>query len=202
MTVYNNVLSGTWPGETWSMTVHTEKVGGSLAAAATAFATAAGVLWTTGGAAGLAPYIGTTVSAVEVSTAELSPVTGKQLGRTIAAFVHAGTSVSALLPPQCAVVGSMRTALATRAGRGRFYMPPMASNVLAAGLIDGTVQTELATVIKEFLQSLATSTYPAVIYHRASRLTDAVISCDVGNVFDTQRRRRSKLVETRVSNAL
>lgn len=202
MTVYNNVISGTWPGETWSFTIHSEKVGGSLSAAATAWATACAVFWTTGGAAGIAPYVPSSVASVEVSTASLDPITGKQVGRTIAAFAHPGTSASEELPPQCAVVGSMRTTLATRAGRGRFYMPPMAANVLNAGLVDSTIQTEIATVIKEFLQSLATSTYPAVIYHRASRLTDAVVSCDVGNVFDTQRRRRSKLVETRVSNAL
>lgn len=202
MTVFTNVLSGTWPGEAWSMTVHTEKVGGNLTAAHTAWTTALGVLWTTGGAAGLAPYVPSTAATVEGSTAELSPITGKQLGRKISAFAHPGTSVSAALPPQCAVVCSMRTDLATRAGRGRFYMPAFAANALDAGLLDATVQAEVATVVKEFLQSLVGSGYLPVIYHRTSRLTDDVLSCDVGNVFDTQRRRRSKLIETRVSNTL
>lgn len=202
MTVYHHVLFGSFPGESWSMSIHSQKVGGVLTDAATAFVTACGVLWTTGDTTGIRPDIASTVASTECSTAELDPLTGHQLGRIVTAFAHPGTSASASLPPQLSVVGSMRTALATRAGRGRFYLPPMAANVNSAGRVDGTVLTHIVNTLQDFLQSMATSLYPPVIYHRASKTYTDVVSVDVGDVFDTQRRRRNKLIETRTSAVL
>lgn len=203
MTDYINVARGATTGEVWSLTVHTQKAGGTLSAAQAAWAAALAVLWNgTGGTDSIGQYCGTGTTLTTASTAELDPATGKQLGRIESALALAGTSVGEALPPQVSVVCSARTGIATRAGRGRFYLPPFTTTEVTAERLDSAVQAIVALACQKFLQSLNTATYVACVYHRATRTHDNITTIDVGDVFDTQRRRRNKLVETRVSHTL
>jgi len=200
MTVYANVLNGVIPGETWSFTLHTSNVGGTIAAANAAWVTACTLLWD--GAAPPADSIGQMLDVAthttEADTASLDPGTGKQVNRVSTPLVLAGSAATNQLPPQISVGVSLRTALATRAGRGRFYLPVMTVTQVLTGKLVAADQTKIATAAQKMLQSLATAGYVPIIYHRATRTFDPVVSVDVGDVFDTQRRRRDKLVETRV----
>ena len=203
MTVYTNVVSGTFPGETWSFTIHTEGTG-SLTSANSAAVAFWDLLW--GGVAtpadSIKQLIPTTVTSVQVSTASLDALTGKQVARVITPDAKAGTNANGPLPPQCAVAVSLRTASATRSGRGRFYLPVYGTNEAVAGVLDSTAQTQTATAAQKALQSLVAAGFTPVIYHRGPKSTTAITTVDVGNVFDTQRRRRDKLIETRVSLTL
>lgn len=203
MTVYVNVFRGATTGEQWSMTLHTQKAGGNLAAAQAAWAAAAAVLWNgTGATDSIGQYCKDTTTVTTASTAELDPLTAKQLGRVESALTLAGSSAGETLPPQLSIVCSCRTALATRAGRGRMYLPPFTTSVVTAGRLTGAAQTAIKLACQKMLQSLVTATYVPTVWHRAHVSFDNIVSIDIGDVYDTQRRRRNKLIETRASATL
>ena len=203
MTTYINVVKGAVTGEEWSFTLHTEKTGGTLSAAQAAWATAVDLLWNgTGATDNIKQYCKSTTTMTTASTAELSALTGKQLGRVESALSLVGTAAGESLPPQLSIVVSLRTALATRAGRGRIYLPPFATGSVTAARLTGAQLNVVRDAAKGMLDSLITSTYLPCIYHRSTKLFDLITTIDVGDVFDTQRRRRNKLIETRASVTL
>jgi hypothetical protein len=100
-----------------------------------------------------------------------------------------------MLPFQCATVISLLSASATRHGRGRFYLPPLAVSTVDGGLISAAAITSLDTAWTAFFDSLNTDGVNPVIRNRTGHISTPVTGARVGNVFDTQRRRRNKLVE-------
>lgn len=112
-----------------------------------------------------------------------------------------------MLPPQNSIVCSWRTHRPGPKGRGRIYPPATTvSGVDHDGLVLGTTQGDLADAAQALLENLAvvsgtggtTNVRPIVTGHPWEKY--AVISTvDVGNVMDTQRRRRRQLKETRTS---
>lgn len=201
MGTYVNVVMGHVAGESFTFTFHTTNAAGNLAGASAAAHTAVDLLWN--GVASPADSIkqiypaGTGID--ETVTTELSPVTGKNMGQVRVAEALVGTNAGASMPPQNAIVVSLRTALFTRAGRGRFFLPAPSVNSVDTGRILAATVSSCATAAQKMIQSLNGAGYTVCVYHRSTRTTDAVTSVDVGNVFDTQRRRRDKLVETRTS---
>ena len=197
MPLYRHVLTGTFPGEVWSFGVHTN---GSLAIAAaqTAWQTAVTAFFSTAYAATLS----TTTEASEASTAELIQATGKQSAKLADPVNFAGTSAAETLPFQLAPVVSFRTALATRAGRGRIYAPSLAVDQIAGGRMTTAAQGTLADSAAAMLTSLAGAGLAPVLYSRTTRELQNILRIDVGDVIDTQRRRRNKLIETRTSRQL
>lgn len=200
MAIFRHVISGTTPGEIWTWTMHTDS---------TLEVDAAQAAWTTAvsgyledGSPPLTNSFPTSVVATQTSTALLSGATGAQVTRRISAINIPGTSADEMLPYQIAVAVSLRTDLATRAGRGRFYLPPVSTTLLADGRIPAANVELLADRSQDFLQALATAGLDPVIYHRASNDSTPVTSVDVGDVFDTQRRRRNSLIEVRESRPL
>lgn len=204
MPEFVNTVNGHEVGETFTFTVHTYNAGGNLAAAAAAFNTAVALLWN--GVASPADSIKQLIPTVcgidQTTTVQLDPLTGKNLGKIATAQALVGTDANGPLPPQCSAVVSLRSAIFTRAGRGRFYLPTFATDKVAAGRILAGAVTQTVTAAQKFVQSLNGAGYTVVVYHRSTRTHDNVVSVDVGDVFDTQRRRRDKLVEVRSSLAV
>lgn len=193
MALYRHRLIGAFPGEQWSIGMHSVGAG-SLAAAQTAWETAVNDLWTD-----WAPLLCTDVTAIEASTAALDEATGLQLTKTSGTLALAGTNVTDCLPFQCAPVVSFRTNVATRAGRGRIYAPSLGVDQQAGGTLIAGAQTALLNGAVAMITALSGGGFSASLFSQTTKAQTTITSVDVGNVIDTQRRRRNKLVETRVS---
>ena len=192
MTTFLIRYSGALPsGERWSTGVH---VSGSAALSdvVTDAVTAATALWLD-----LVTHYTAATTLDTATVYELDPGTGKSVSRDEASMSHAGTASGSPLPQEVAVVASLRTATTGPAGRGRLYLPPPAvSDTTAAGRLSTTARDDLASGVASALSSLLGNALTPVLYSTGN--TDRPIHLvDVGDVFDAQRRRRDKLVESR-----
>lgn len=201
MGTYRAVVAGHEASESFNFSMTLFNAAGSVAGAAAALHTAIGLLWN-----GVAPpadsikQLVPTTSGIDLTSAtEIDPLTGKNMGQVQTSETLVGTDATGPLPPQCSIVVSLRTALFNKSGRGRFYLPVFGSDVLAAGRLPATAKTQVATAAQKMIQSLNGAGYQVVVYHRASKTHDAVTQVNVGDVYDTQRRRRNKLVEARTT---
>lgn len=193
MALFRHVAKGSFPGETWTFTLHTTSAG-DLTAAQTGWEAAVDALWT----GNLDTLVCADVALTEVSTASLDETTGRQISRVATPQTQAGVAVGACLPFQCAPAVSLRTDLATRSGRGRFYLPALAEGNLAAGRLTTTAQNAIVTAVSAFFAQLGTAGLQAVLLNRTTFAQTVVTRFDVGDVIDTQRRRRNQMVEARV----
>lgn len=205
MTFYRCTAEGHLPGgEKFDFGVHVSGIAGSADTVLTAWAAAIGLLFNHDPGLGntVKSHISDQVGVDDALVAELSDVTGRQVTKFMTAAVHAGTNTDEPLPPQVAVAVSTRTALATKEGRGRFYLPPLATGACVAGEIILAAQEAIVAGAQTALTSMSTAGFPVVVYHRDTLSADPVLRVDVGSVFDTQRRRRNKLVESRLTATL
>lgn len=176
----------------------------SEAAVATAFDTAFRAIFTN---ATLAPFIPTTVAITQTSVSTASS-TFKQTTKTRTTSTTAGTDASAALPFHTCAVITFRTSQATKWGRGRWYIPCLGTNALAASGFDmlAGAQSALVAGMNAYFTSVGTA-YTHVILHRkataggarAAFTTDPVVAADVSNAFAVQRRRADKLSVTRLA---
>ncbi len=205
MTFYRLTARGhTVSGETFNFTLHCENLSGTTSGAAAAWHTALGLLWN--GVASPADSIKQLISTdvgIDASLATaIDALTGKNDDQVLTSESLVGTNVGDPLPPQNAVVVSLRTAKATRAGRGRFYLPPFAESEVVNGLLTSTAQGQVSTAAQKMVQSLNGAGYIVQVFHRATITADDVVSVDVSDVVGTQRRRRNKIVGTRSSHTV
>jgi hypothetical protein len=128
--------------------------------------------------------------------------TGKQVDQSIQSLALVGTDVNETLPPQVSVAVSTRTTLPTRAGRGRFYLPPFTVDTVDTFRLAATARGQVAAAAKGMLDHLNSDGFQPVIYHRFTGGTTNITAIDVGNVFDNQRRRRNQLEEVRTRLSL
>lgn len=193
---FSGVLAG---GDTWMFTWWATS-GGSIGTIHAAGVDWANAFWTTGG---YGTQVAPTVSLENVTTVNVDTATGLQSQRMDSALSLVGSNISGSLPADCAIVCSLRTALANRSGRGRFYLPQPAVDQLDES--DGRIS---AAAVAATLSALSigwgayTPTGVPVVYSRTMRATNAVTSFDIGNLFDTQRRRESSMLESRSSLAM
>lgn len=159
-------------------------------------------------------FIGSTVAGIwsteqqltEIETDELDPTTGHNVAQERTAQNIKGKGTGAALPQRVAIVVGLRTALPTRKGRGRFYLPgPDATNVTTTGLLLSGTATTLANGCAAALNTFAATAQP-VIYHR-NKLTPPpsttnVTTVTVGVVLGTQRRRTNKVAPAYSSAAI
>lgn len=205
MTFYRNEAKGSLTnGEQWTFTLHTQKTAGVLADAHSAWVAAVNDLWD-----GITPpddsitqLFCDSLTVDELVTTELDAVTGKNVAQTRSQPALAGTGTADCLPHEVAVAVSLRTALPTHAGRGRFYLPSPTLDECVEARLRSSAQLSILNASVLMLEDLITSTYVPVIYHRSSKTGTVLTSIDVGDVFDSQRRRRDKLVEVRQSSTL
>jgi len=190
MALYRLVASGTTPGEAFSFTMHAE-ANLSTGDTATAFGDALTACW----AAGMDDLTTPDVDLTLASAAAINEATDGQITRVEVVLALTGVDAGEMLPFQCATVISLLTASATRHGRGRFYLPPLAVSTLDTGRTSAAAITTLDTAWTAFFDSLNTDGVNPVVRNRTGHVSTPVTSARVGNVIDTQRRRRNKLVE-------
>lgn len=142
------------------------------------------------------------VTATSVTTGEIDTSTGTQLARADATVSLAGSATSSALPGDVAIVVSLRTALANRRGRGRFFLPQPASEVLTdVGRLSSASRTTILDALAFAWGNYVADGTP-VVYSRTNRATSIVDSYDIGDLLDTQRGRENALVEDRSSNSM
>jgi len=202
MTFYRLTARGHLPqGEVFNFTLHCQNIGGTLSGAAAAWHTAVGLLWNgvATPADSIKQCISTTIG-IDASVVDaLDPLTGKNDAQQTTTETLVGTNATDPLVNQDAVVVSLRTAKATKAGRGRFYLPPFSEDQTTAGLLLATPRGQVATAAQKMVQSLNGAGYIVGVFHRNTITQDNVTSVDVSNVVGTQRRRRDKIVPVRSS---
>lgn len=199
MATYRHRASGPGPaGDIWTVTMHSTGAG-PLASAHGAFVTAVTEFW--GGDYG--DLLTVDQQCTSIVTDELDPSTGKNTAQAITSVSLKGSrSAEPTTPQRASIVTGLRTALPTRAGRGRMYWPGPAGSALT---VDGELTSIDATnVAVGWAAALATmaSTSAPVIYHRSTRTTTLVTSVTVAVVLGTQRRRTNKVAPSYASSAL
>jgi len=113
------------------------------------------------------------------------------------------------MPSQAAMVISLRTNTPGARGRGRLFWPTPAAAVGSDFRVAGTLQTAMLSDAKTWFNGIETilaSNFPAIGFNlavrsKANAATPHVVRMQVGNVIDTQRRRRDALAESYASLA-
>lgn len=188
-------------GEIWNTTLHIEHLANQGAALLTTCMEAVTLLWQgpPTPANSIQQLVPTTIGVDELVVDELDGV-GKNLHQNRGSLALSGTSVDDVLPYQCSVAYSTRTASPTRRGRGRGFLPVFATSTAVGGLFDSTAQAQVVRAVKAMIDHInANTSFGCVVYHKTDGDATYIESIDVGDVFDTQRRRRNQITETRIS---
>jgi hypothetical protein len=204
MTFYRHLMSGPNPGgDVWNASVHSNSAQ-ALAAVHGQFVTAITTFW---GAATEAIFpAGERVTSL--STTQLDPTTGKNVARAESVVSFVGTGAGNAISPRVAIVISLVTALPTRSGRGRLYLPaPTLAQMDANGALLPAAQTTLSTNFAAFVTAMH-AIAPIVVYHAITNTGGPnpvpsgteVTSVKVGSILGTQRRRTNKQTNTYVSH--
>jgi len=204
MPLYQHRFSGhTASNETFMYTWWANSIR-SLADAQTAALAWNALLW--GGATagnGYEDHVTTNVGVDQVTTVTIDQLTGLQSTRIDTAQNLDGVVVGTPMPADVALVISLRTAIANRRGRGRFYLPqPATVNLTSDGRVIADLVTDLGASLAAAWASYNTANDRPVIYSRAGRTIQNITSFNVGDLFDTQRRRENKLFEARTATAM
>jgi hypothetical protein len=126
------------------------------------------------------------------------------IGISIQAATFPATGTGAIkMPPQSALVCSIRTSTPGASGRGRLYWPAMGASLATNGRISAPTPTVIVQDFKTYLLQIRTelaSAFPTIGFDLAVRsktthTTPHATRIQIGNVVDTQRRRRDNLPE-------
>jgi hypothetical protein len=119
----------------------------------------------------------------------------------------AGAETGSGHPPQIALVASLIAGTAKGVGhRGRMYLPGVAAPMDTTGHITTSYPASIATTLATFFSTVNSSfDSPGTVinaskggtgFNLAPPINRSITDVNVGNVYDTQRRRRNALVET------
>jgi hypothetical protein len=142
----------------------------------------------------------TSIKFDDVVCQELESGTGRVTETAQSALTKAGTAAVASLPPQNSVCVTVLPVAGVITGR--FYLPAMTVNSLdPAGTIAVSHRDGHATALQTLFQTLGARSSPARLGIWRSKTGSYVGSkgISIGNVYDTQRRRRNKLIESRIT---
>jgi len=138
-----------------------------------------------------------------VSTGEINPATGRQQALADDVVASPGAAAGSSLPQEVALVVSLRTTLANRSGRGRFYLPCLAASQLTAtGKVPAATITDLLDRLDDAWSLYNTLNDRPVVYSRTLRATRNVTSYDIGDVYDVQTRRDNKVPQARDARSM
>lgn len=118
-----------------------------------------------------------------------------------------GGGTSYAFPPQNSVVASHRTNQTGRRGRGRMFLPPMAADgTTAGGRLTPTRQAAILAAQVAMLEAMIFSGSGLDLWNVRPVITGkpfvnygVIAQAQVGDVIDTQQRRRDRLTETRLT---
>lgn len=124
-----------------------------------------------------------------------------------ASTTPAGGATSVNMPAQSAVVLSVRTTAPGGSGRGRLYWPAIGASLDTTGRISNPAPATLVADFKLYLAGIRSdlaASFPTIGFDLAVRsktthTTPHATRIQVGNVVDTQRRRRDSLPEAYAS---
>lgn len=156
-------------------------------------------------------FLDTDAFSTQVLCTEIKLAPKDHLGKTIQARTAVATAntdvpgshAGAVLPLQDSVVVSLRTGTPGPRGRGRFYLPTLPTAFMGShGRLDSSVPPTIATAAKAFLEGLVYSSPSGAGAHTRTIVTgspwvnySAITQVKVGDLVDTQRRRRRQLDE-------
>lgn len=172
----------------------------SLSSAAEAAAEASwhGAVKTFWNAAGVKALYAATISWTSTVTYTLD-ANGHATTSTVTNEAIAGTGTQSL-PYECALLVTWRSALKSKKGLGRWYLPPPTTASLA---VNGwTMLPANVTTLTTNLAAMVTSwggTLTPVIYHHSTKTTDNLIHADMPDGVYAQRRRGHKRIPTRTT---
>lgn len=155
----------------------------------------------TGGTPLVAAYNTTTIwSLIQCDLIDIS--SGHTTERGFGTVAMAGTGSGSInpLPPGVAVAVTIRSTAAGPTGRGRFYLPaPNSGQLSATGRLSTAALATFSGALANACTALAGLTNPITpcVYSRTHRLVHPGAKGDVGDVFDSMRTRRDKLIESR-----
>jgi len=152
---------------------------------------------------GYKDHVTANVGMANVTTVQITQLTGLQTARLDSAQVIPGVAAGPPFPADVALVVSLRTVLANRQGRGRFYLPqPAASQVTATGRVLADLITDLGSSLQAAWAAYNTGVDRPVVYSRTGRTIENITSFNIGDLYDVQRRRENKLIEGRTVTAM
>lgn len=151
-----------------------------------------------------------TIKVTPISAAEVIDIPGIRSFSYASAI--AGPDPSGGFPPQCSAVATLVAGSGIgNGGKGRMFLPGVAGTIDNTGRMATTTAVSLASGLATFFASVGASidnpgqpinaakTAPITGFLAQNRILTAV---RVGNVFDTQRRRRNALAETYSSDTI
>lgn len=196
MPYFRHRVTGPNPGgDVWVSTMHSNSAN-TLAAVHTAWTTMINTFFS-GTYNALMPN---EQSATGTITDQLDPLTGKNVAQASSTISQVGSGAGGTVSPRNCLVASLVTALPTRAGRGRMYLPPPdATHFTSVGQFDATM---ISTISSAFAATMTTfkATAQPVIFHRATLTGTNVTAVKFGVIVGTQRRRTNKDLNTYSSN--
>lgn len=193
MPIFRHTASGPGPaGDVWSTTMHSFSNTASIATAAGSWFTLLTQFW---GAGQLGQYLTVDQLLEEAVTDQLDPTTGKNTLQVRTAMTLKGNLAAEPTTPQRAsIVTGLRTANATRAGRGRMFWPgPAGSQLTNVGQLTNAIANALAADLGGDLTTFNGTGVQAVIFHRKTLTYTPITQVTVSINLGTQRRRTNKL---------
>ncbi len=114
-----------------------------------------------------------------------------------------GSSSQVPLPPEVALVVSLKTEMPGRSGRGRLYMGGFDKDALfTGGLVKPVVQDTVVQALATFGNTMKMPTGAGtdrlnwVVLSRTKTMVNRIVETRVGDLWDVQRRRQNALFET------
>jgi hypothetical protein len=189
VTIFLHKMSGPGAaGDVWISTLHTSGAA-NLATAHSAWTTFVTALYNNA----LKTRWPVANQITNLATVSLDAVTGKQTAVTSSGVALAGTAAGTPISPRDSIVLSLRTALPTKAGRGRMYLPgPDTGHLGSTGLLIGTDATAIANAAGAAMTVLKATSQP-VVYHSKTKTVDNVTTVMVGQILGSQTRRTNRV---------